>query len=159
MTVMTDKEYEDAVLALTSQECGEFSPFAFVNEEGDCIEFFVSAHDYYAQRVDDYLTLYLEEETEDVAGFVVKNVTQILERVATQQENYAFVIKDGEVCIQTLFFAMVSGDVCQKTFVREYHRVAGIAWKNQLDKVQIPSIIEKAHIPKTIPESVGVQSS
>ena len=37
MTVMTDQEYQDAVLALTSQEREEFSPFAFLNEAGEGI--------------------------------------------------------------------------------------------------------------------------
>jgi hypothetical protein len=159
MTVMTDKEYEDAILARASQERGEFSPFAFPNEEGDCIEFFVSSKDYYAQRVDDYLTLYLNEETEEVTGFVVKNISQILERVVTHQMAYSFVIQDGGVRLEALFTSMLLNEGLQITHVREYLKVVDIAQSHQLGKVQIPSILEKAHIPKTTPESVGVQSS
>jgi len=40
-----------------------FEPFAFHNTAGDCIEFFVTQDDYFGQRVDDYLTLYLDMDT------------------------------------------------------------------------------------------------
>jgi len=156
MTVATDNEYTDTVFEITAQAKCDFSPFALPNEDGDCVEFFVSPKDYYAKRIDDYLTLYLEEESGEVAGFVVKNITRILQRVATQQINYAFVIQDGEMCLQALFTAMFSSDECRGTYFREYHRVADIARQHHLDRVRIPSILEKAHAPSAAPETISV---
>jgi len=155
MTVMTDQEYADAVLEIATQAQCEFSPFFFPNEEGDCVEFFVSPNDYYAKRIDDYLTLYLDEETEEVIGFVVKNITRILNRVATQQAAYAFVIQDGEMRLEALFASMLWNDGWRITHVREYHRVADIARSYHLDKVRIPSILEKAHVPNVTSETIG----
>lgn len=155
MTAMTDTEYTDAVKELITQTQGDFSPFVLPNEEGDCIEFFVSQKDYYAKRIDDYLTLYLEEETDEVAGFVIKNITRILKRVATHQAAHAFVIRDGEVCLQALFTAMFAGNEQTFHYVREYERVTDIARENHLDKVRIPSILEKSHTPN-VRESLGV---
>ena len=155
MTVMTDAEYVDAVHELMTQPQGEFSPFALPNEDGDCIEFFVSQKDYYAKRIDNYLTLYLEEETDEVAGFVIKNISRILNRVVNQQVAHSFVIRDGEVCLRALFTAMFTGNEQTLHCVREYERVADVARENHLDTVRIPSILEKTHAPK-VRESLGV---
>ena len=158
MTVITDKEYVDAVfeIAAQAQPQGRFSPFVAPNEDGDCVEFFVSPNDYYAKRIDDYLTLYLDEETNDVVGFVIKNISRILNRVATQQADYAFVIRDGEVRLEALFTAMFLGDERRGTYVQEYYRVVDIAQQHQLDRVRIPSILEKAHVPNFMLETISV---
>ncbi|MCL2028689.1 MAG: hypothetical protein FWG79_09445 [Bacteroidales bacterium] len=152
---MTDKEYADTILEMASQVQGEFAPFAFPNEEGDCIEFFVSPKDYYAKRVDDYLTLYLEEKTGDVAGFVIKNITWILDNVSSGMD-CSFVIRDGEMCLEAMFAAMVWSDERRITFVREYRRVANLAKSHHLDKIRIPSILEKAGITTMTQEAVSV---
>jgi len=155
MTVMTDKEYADAVFEMASQPQGKFSPFVLPNEDGDCVEFFVSPKDYYAKRIDNYLTVYLDEETEDVVGFVIKNITRILNRVAAQRADYAFVIRDGEVRLEALFTAMFFGDEQRETCIREYYRVVDIAQLHRLDRVRIPSFLEKAHVPNVMPETIG----
>jgi hypothetical protein len=143
MTVMTDQEYENAVLEIAEQVQGEFTPFAFPNDDGDCVEFFVSPKEYYSKRVDEYLTLYLEEGTNKIAGFVVKNISRILERVATQHAAHLFVIRNGEVCLQALFTAMFTGNEQQCLCAPEYETVTDIARENCLDKIQISSILEK----------------
>lgn len=156
MTVMTDEEYANAVFEIAAQEQCEFSPFVAPNEDGDCVEFFVSPNDYYAKRIDDYLTLYLDEETENVVGFVVKNITRILNRVAARQADYAFVIRDGEMRLEALFTAMFFGDERRGTYVREYYKAVDIAQQHQLDRVRIPSILEKANIPHAVSETISV---
>ena len=158
MTVATDEEYANAVFEIAAQaqqQHGEFLPFILPNEDGDCVEFFVLSNDYYAKRVDDYLTLYLDEETEEVVGFVIKNITRILRRVATQQAVYSFVIREGEMCLHALFAAMFSGGEPRVHHIREYDIVADIAWRNNFDKVRIPSILEKANVPNTAPETIS----
>jgi hypothetical protein len=152
---MTNTEYTEAVFELMQQTSGEFVPFVLPNEDGDCVEFFVSPKNYYAKRIDDYLTLYLDEDTEDIAGFVVKNISRILRQVATKQAAYSFVIQDGQIRLEALFAAMFSGDEQRIHFVREYHRVADIAKQNRLDKVQIPSVMEKTPVPR-VAETLGV---
>jgi hypothetical protein len=90
---------------------------------------------------------------------VVKNISRILERVAMQQAAYSFVIQDGEMRLEALFTSMLWNDGLRITHVREYRKVIDIAQSCRLDKVQILSILEKAHMAKSIPESVAVQSS
>ena len=155
MTVMTDKEYADAVFEITAQVQGEFKPFVFPNEDGDCVEFFVSQKEYYAKRIDDYLTLYLEEETGEIAGFVVKNITRILDNVSAGMD-CSFVIRDGEMCLEAMFAAMVWSDDRRFTFVREYRRVASIAKIYNIDRVRISSILNKTGVALTKPETIGV---
>ena len=157
MTVMTDFEYENAILEMAKEEQVAFEPFSLLNEDGDCIEFFVSPKDYYAERVDDYLTVYIEEETGEVAGFVIKNITRILKRVAAQQAVYSFVIFDGEVRLEALFTVMLGNTVDQKiTYVREYRKVVDIAKTHKLDRIQLKSILDKPPFATRASEAVSV---
>jgi hypothetical protein len=155
MTVMTEQEFADAVFEIAAQVQSEFKPSVFLNEDGDCVEFFVSKNEYYAKRIDDYLTLYLEEETGEIAGFVVKNITRILDNVSAGMD-CSFVIRDGEMCLEAMFAAMVWSDDRRIHYMREYRRVASIAKSYNIDKVRIASILNKAGIAKTKPDTIGV---
>jgi hypothetical protein len=59
------------------QPVENFVPFAFHNVEGDCIEFFISNEMYYGERIDDYVTVYRNVETNDITGAVIKNVKRL----------------------------------------------------------------------------------
>jgi len=156
MAVMTDQEYADAVFALAEKVRGEFTPFAYPNADGDCVEFYVSSKEFYSQRIDEYLTLFLEEETEEIVGFMIKNITKILNKIASHQAICSFVIQDGEVRLEALFTAMFCNDDRRTLYVREYHKVTDLAKTYDIDKVRILSILEKAGIVPKVSETVSV---
>jgi len=141
---LTDQEYIDAVRELVSQ-AEEFAPFALLNEDGDCVEFFVSQKNYYSKRVDHYLTLYLEEGTNELAGFVIKHITQILKRVIAQNVAYRFVVRNEEIRLEALFTAMsVEREIINEYHIlQEYLKVADLIDRYNLNQVKIAPILEK----------------
>src|SRR3990172_4007484 len=68
---MTDKE-------LRAIENRPFTPFHYMDKDGDCIEFIMSPHPYYGKRLDDLMTVYLSTEDDSVAGFLIKKVSKIV---------------------------------------------------------------------------------
>ena len=141
-TALSKQEFIDLIFEIAGEPTGNFKPFAFHNKTGDCIEFFVTQDDYFAERVDDYLTLYLEMDTEEIVGFVVKNVKRIVDRLSRQKSAMAFVIDDGKAKLRCLFAAMFANgrpdlDEKRALVVREYRRVAEIAESNHLDEVEL----------------------
>ena len=139
-----DQEYAVAVRELASSAEGEFMPFALLNEDGDCVEFFVSQKDFYSRRVDAYLSLYFEEGTDEIAGFVIKNITQILSRVVAQKAAYRFVVRNEEMRLEALFTAMsVEHEVINDYQIQEYLKVVDLINRYNLNQVKIAPILEK----------------
>lgn len=50
------------------QEMGEFHPYVYYNESGDCVEFFVSNEQYNGDYINRYLTVYRSQETDGIIG-------------------------------------------------------------------------------------------
>ncbi len=146
MTALYDQELVARLFEITGEPTGHFKPFAFHNKEGDCIEFFVSQDDYFSDRVDDYLTLYRDMDTERIVGFVIKNVKRITDRLSKQKSAMAFVIDDGKAnlrCLFTALFANENPDADQEKralIVREYRNVVEIAESNELDEVELACV-------------------
>ncbi len=144
MTILSDQEFATRIFEIAGNPVERFEPFVFHNTAGDCIEFFVSQEDYFAERIDDYLTLYLDMDTEEIVGFVIKNVKRILDRLASNKTATAFVIDDGKIRLRSLFFSLFSPDKSEdpghELIVREYAKVAKVAESYQLDKVEMACV-------------------
>lgn len=57
-----------------------FSPMAWYDEDGDCIEFFCRREPFYAVRKDALLTVYYSQATHEIVGSLIKRVQSILKR-------------------------------------------------------------------------------
>jgi len=143
MTVLSHQEFTNRIFEIAGEPVKHFEPFAFHNTDGDCIEFFVLPDDYFAERIDDYLTLYLDMDTEQIVGFVIKNVKRILDRLSQQRPAMAFVVDDGTVVLRSLFVAMFANSkTCvrqeeQDLVVRHYKKVVEIAETNEIGRVEL----------------------
>jgi ABC-type amino acid transport substrate-binding protein len=144
MTVLYDKELAHRIFEIAGTTPEHFKPFAFHNTDGDCVEFFVTQDDYFAERIDDYLTLYLDMDTEQIVGFVIKNIKRILERLSKQKSAMAFVIDDGRVRLRSLFVSMFANENTnldqekkRDLVIREYRKVVEIAEMHKLDEVKL----------------------
>jgi hypothetical protein len=113
-----------------------FQPIVYNNVEGDCIEFYVSTNDYYSKRVDDYLTLYLDIDSDDIVGFNIKNIRRIFNKLSQDKSAWAFIIDDGHVELKVLFTMMLLKDnKADEAVIREYKQVTKIAQNCQIDKI------------------------
>jgi hypothetical protein len=146
MTALYEQKYDQELVArlfeIAGKPTGDFKPFAFHNTAGDCIECFVSQGDYFAERVDNYLTLYLAEGTDEIIGFVIKNVKRIINRIAKQKSAMAFVIGERRANLRCLFYALFVNETPDQEdrhsmVIREYQKVVEIAETNELSEVEL----------------------
>jgi len=100
MNAMTREQFAEMVL-----EQGPipepFKPFATYNRDGDCIEFFAAQDMFYAERIDDLVTVYYSFETNEIVGSLIKGVEDLLEECPALQ----IVISDRKVRLSHLFMA------------------------------------------------------
>jgi len=146
MNILSDQEFTARIFEIAGEQVEHFEPFIFNNTDGDCIEFFVSDDNYYGERIDDYLTVYHSQETGEVAGFVIKNVKRILNRLFQQKSAMEFVIDDGKVQLRSLFVLMFANenhndqDGKRDLIVREYRKVVEVAETYRLNELELSLI-------------------
>ena len=76
ITITTSKEFLDEMLRLVPS--GEFVPYAYYNEDMDAIEVYFKDNIYYSQPLNKSMNLYLDQETNEVVGVNILNVTKLL---------------------------------------------------------------------------------
>lgn len=102
MNMMTNEDFAAQVLALARPD-EAFRARATYDPDGDCIEFLAKPDAFYAERVDDLVTVYYSQETEEVVGSLIKGVSNLLRDVPLLE----IVITDGRVKLEHLFLARI----------------------------------------------------
>ena len=77
MTVTSNEEFAQRMMLL-AQPAEHFQPTATYDPDGDCIEFLTSPDPFYAERIDDLVTVYYSQETNEVIGSLIKGVSEFL---------------------------------------------------------------------------------
>ena len=95
-----------------------FVPHPFYCEIGDYLTYFFEDEDFYAERIDDVLTVYLSMDGDDFVGFKLKGVAHLLETLGD------FTIhvedEDGEITLGMLF--LVGMQLTTNPKVIEYYQ-------------------------------------
>ncbi len=104
MTPMSASDFADRVMQLASPS-EQFEPTAIYDRDGDCIEFLVSADPFYAERVDDLVTVYYSQETREIIGSLLKGVSAFCKRMTETMPGFAIEIKDGKIQLVHIFRA------------------------------------------------------
>jgi len=84
-----------------------FTPQVTYDPDGDCIEFIAKPDSFYAERVDQLLTVYYSRETREVIGSLIKGVSKLLARIKSNYPNFRIEIQDGKVRLEHLFTAQL----------------------------------------------------
>jgi hypothetical protein len=66
----SNEEFAKRMMLLT-EPAEPFKPTATYDPDGDCIEFLISPEPFYAERVDDLVTVYYSQETGQVIGYFI----------------------------------------------------------------------------------------
>jgi hypothetical protein len=74
MTVTSNDEFAKRMMLL-ARPAEQVEPTATYDPDGDCIEFLAKPDPFYAERVDDLLTVYYSQETGEVIGSLFKGVS------------------------------------------------------------------------------------
>jgi hypothetical protein len=110
MTVTTNSDFAKRMMLL-AQPAENFRPTATYDPDGDCIEFLAKPDSFYAERIDDLVTVYYSQETDEVVGSLIKSVSKFCRDMLEKMPGLRIEIHDGPVRLQHIFRArMWSGN-------------------------------------------------
>jgi hypothetical protein len=80
MTVTSNSEFAKRMMLL-ARPAEHFTPVAAYDADGDCVEFLAKPDAFYAERVDDLVTVYYSQETGEVIGSLIKGVSKFCKQM------------------------------------------------------------------------------
>ena len=104
MTAMTNSDFAKRMMLL-ARPADQFVPSATYDPDGDCIEFLVKPDPFYAERVDDLVTVYYSQDTDEVVGSLIKGVTSFCKKFMETMPGFQIEIRDGRVRLVHIFRA------------------------------------------------------
>src|SRR5271155_5764515 len=96
MTAMSDSDFAKRMMLL-ARPAEQFRPTAAYDSDGDCIEFLAKPDPFYAERVDDLVTVYYSQETGEVIGSLIKGVSKFFSDFSKKNPGFKIVVEDGPV--------------------------------------------------------------
>lgn len=104
MTITSNDDFAKRVMAI-AQPAEQFKPAATYDPDGDCIEFLVSPDSFYAERVDDLVTVYYSQETKEVIGSLIKGISKLRDAILEKMPGFRIEIHDDRVRLEHIFRA------------------------------------------------------
>ena len=80
MTAMSNSDFAKRMMLL-ARPAEQFEPTAIYDPDGDCIEFLAKPDPFYAERVDDLVTIYYSQETNEVIGSLIEGVRTVCGKI------------------------------------------------------------------------------
>jgi hypothetical protein len=108
VTIMSNSDFAKRMMLL-ARSADEFVPTATVDPDGDCIEFLAKPDSFYAQRVDDLVTVYYSQETNEVVGSFIKGISGFCKTLSETMPGFQIEIRDGKVRLVHIFRARLWG--------------------------------------------------
>jgi hypothetical protein len=103
MNPLTNDEFAARVSELVPPT-EHFSPTAYYDPDGDCIEFLARPDDFYAERID-LVTVYHSQETGEIIGSLLKGVTALCQKLLERLPGFKIEIQHGKVKLVHIFLA------------------------------------------------------
>lgn len=104
MNAMSNREFAKR-MTLLAGSAEKFEPTATYDPDGDCIEFLAKPDVFYAERVDDLITVYYSQDTGEVIGSLIKSVSKFCRDTFSKLPGFKIEIRDGEVLLRHIFLA------------------------------------------------------
>lgn len=104
MTVTSSSEFAKRMMLL-AKPAQQYKPTATYDPDGDCIEFLAKPDPFYAERVDDLVTVYYSQETGELIGSLIKGVAGFCRDILTKLPGFQIEIHDPPVSLQHIFQA------------------------------------------------------
>ena len=92
-------------MTLLAKPAESFRPTATYDPDGDCIEFLAKPDSFFAERVDDLMTVYYSQETGEIVGSLVKGVGRFFSAFSKMNPGFKIVIEYGHVKMEHIFLA------------------------------------------------------
>jgi len=104
MTLMSNSDFAKRMMLL-ARPAEEFEPTAIYDPDGDCIEFLAKPDSFYAERIDDLVTAYYSQETNEIIGSLIKGVSGFYRTLSETMPGFKIQIRDGRVRLVHVFRA------------------------------------------------------
>jgi hypothetical protein len=104
MTVTSNSDFAKRMMLL-ARPADQFEPVATYDPDGDCVEFLAKPDPFYAERVDDLVTVYYSQETDEVIGSLIKGVSRFCSKLLETMPGFKIEIHDGRVRLVHIFRA------------------------------------------------------
>jgi hypothetical protein len=104
MKVTSNSDFAKRMLLL-ARSADDFKPTATYDPDGDCIEFLAKPDPFYAERIDDLVTVYYSQETGEVVGSLIKGVSKFCREMLQKMPGFRIEIHDGPISLQHIFLA------------------------------------------------------
>ena len=135
MNTMSNTDFLRRVM-LSAKPAQEFKPRADYDPDGDCIEFLAKPDPFYAERVDDLVTVYYSEKTGEVVGSLIKGISALYKNLRTKMQGFCLTIEAGPIRLEHFFLAalwMQPGGSPQSIAVLAYKKLAEIAERSGVE--------------------------
>lgn len=96
-------------MMLLAHPAEKFQPTATHDPDGDCVEFLAKPDPFRAERIDDLVTVYYGQETDEVVGALIKGVSGFYKKLMETMPGFEVEIRDGRVRLVHLFQARLWG--------------------------------------------------
>lgn len=104
MSAVSNADFAKRMMLL-GQPAERFEPTATYDPDGDCIEFLAKPDPFYGERVDDLVTVYYSQETDEVIGSLIKGVSGFCSEFTKRNPGFQIVVEDGPVRLEHIFLA------------------------------------------------------
>jgi len=108
MNAMPNSDFAKRMMLL-ARPAEQFEPTAIYDPDGDCIEFLAKPDSFYAEQVDDLVTVFYSQETSEVVGSLIKGVSAFWKKVSETMPGIKIEIRDGRVRLVHIFRARLWG--------------------------------------------------
>jgi len=126
MTTVSKEEFAKRMVLLARPD-HQFVPTANYDPDGDCIEFLAKPDPFYAERVDDLITVYYSQETGDLIGSLIKRVSRFCAEMNRQMPGFKTELNDGRLPLVHIFRARLW------SAHRDPHEVTTLAYRKLID--------------------------
>jgi hypothetical protein len=104
MTVVSNAEFAKRMMLL-ARPAEQYRPTATYDPDGDCIEFLARPDPFYAERIDDLVTIYYSQETGEIIGSLLKGVSRFCSEFSKKNPGFKILVEDGPVRLEHIFLA------------------------------------------------------
>lgn len=127
-------------MMLLGRSAEHFKPGATYDPDGDCIEFLAKPDPFYAERVDDLVTVYYSQDTGDVIGSLIKGVSKFRERMLKEWPGFKIVVQDGRIRLEHIFLARMWSEPMEPSDIiaLTYKKLAEVAGEADVEATLVP---------------------
>jgi hypothetical protein len=104
MTATSNEDFAKRMMLL-ARPAEQFRPTATYDSDGDCIEFLAKPDPFFAERIDDLLTVYYSQETGEVVGSLLKDVSKFCLQMVDKMPGFRIEVHNGKVRLVHIFRA------------------------------------------------------